>query len=59
MFHGEEIQKIHLLTDDSELKPIHNWVTNNYSDVVFVSLGDDPNLPDSRDIVIEIELKNR
>ncbi len=55
----EDIQKIRLLADGSELQPIRNWVTNNYADVIFVSFGDDPNLPESVDTVIEVELKSR
>ena len=46
-----------LLADGSELSIIENWITQNYPDVVFVSLGEDPRLPDPVDTVIEVTLK--
>jgi alpha-L-fucosidase len=54
---AEQVKKIRLLKDGSELKIIQNWITGNYPDVVFVSFGDDPALPDPVDTVIEVELK--
>lgn len=52
-----QVEKIRLLADGSELSIIENWITQNYPDVVFVSLGEDPRLPDSVDTVIEVTLK--
>ena len=53
----EQVRKIRLLRDGSELKIADNWITGNYPDRVFVSLGDSPILPDPVDTVIEVELK--
>ncbi len=54
---ADEVKKVRLLADGTELKIERNWITNNYPDVVFVSLGECPDLPDSVDTVIEVELK--
>ena len=54
---AEQVDHIRLLADGSELQIIKNWITNNYQDVVFVSLGEDPRLPDPVDTVIEVTLK--
>lgn len=54
---ADEVKKIRLLATGTELRIERNWVTNNYSDIVFVSFGESPNLPDPIDTVIEVELK--
>ena len=54
---ADEVKKIRLLATGTELKIQRNWITGNYPDVVFVSLGDKPDLPDPVDTVIEVELK--
>ena len=54
---ADQVKKIRLLATGTELKIERNWVTNNYADVVFVSLGESPDLPDPVDTVIEVELK--
>ncbi len=54
---ADQVKKIRLLATGTELRIERNWITNNYSDVVFVSLGDKPDLPDPVDTVIEVELK--
>ena len=54
---ADEVKKIRLLATGTELKIEENWITRNYPDVVFVSLGDAPVLPDPIDTVIEVELK--
>jgi alpha-L-fucosidase len=53
----DEIQKIRLLCDGSELKPVNNWIVNNYPDIVFVDISATPYLPDSIDTVVEVTLK--
>ncbi|MBQ8637627.1 MAG: alpha-L-fucosidase [Lachnospiraceae bacterium] len=53
----EEIKKIRLLADGSELKIADSWIITSYPDLVFVSFGDSPLLPDPCDTVIEVELK--
>lgn len=52
----EQVKKIRLLRDGSELKIADHWITGNYPDLVFVSLGESPILPDPVDTVIQVEL---
>lgn len=54
---ADDVKRIRLLRDGSELKIERNWITNNYPDIVFVSLGENPLLPDPVDTVIKVELK--
>lgn len=54
---ADDVKRIRLLADGSELKIERDWITNNYSDIVFVSLGSSSVLPDPVDTVIEVELK--
>ena len=54
----EQIKKVRLLQDGSEMVVEKNWITENYPDVSFVSFGDSPKLPDPVDTVIEVELKD-
>ena len=58
-YHCASVGAIYYIARSASVKPICNWVTNSYADVVFVSLGDNPNLPESVDTVIEVEMKNR
>ena len=53
----EQIKKIRLLSDGSELQIVDNWIVNNYPDVVFVNISATPCLPDETDTVLEITLK--
>lgn len=53
----EDIKKIRLLATGTELNIADSWVTSNYPDVVFVSFGPNPKMPDDIDTVIEVELK--
>lgn len=53
----EQVERIRLLQDGSELKPVDNFATKNYPDVVFVDVSDAPQLPDPTDTVAEITLK--
>lgn len=55
----EQIKQIRLLETGAELKIEQNWITNNYPDTVFVSLGENPALPNSIDTVIEVQLKEK
>ncbi|MCL2675238.1 MAG: alpha-L-fucosidase [Firmicutes bacterium] len=50
----EEIKRIRLLKDKSELRIQKSWIVNNYPDVVFVP---EINSADETDTVIEVELK--
>ena len=54
---AEDVKCIRLLKDGSEMKIERNWMTGNYPDIVFVSFGEDPRLPDPIDTVIKVELK--
>lgn len=55
--HREQIRKMRLLCDGSELKPMEFWTVNNYPDIVFVQVSATALLPDPVDTVVEIELK--
>ena len=50
------------LPDGSEVKRGEAWNTALYTDVAFVSFGEDPvftyPLPDERDTVLKIQLRN-
>lgn len=54
---AEDVKCIRLLKDGSEMKIERNWITNNYPNIVFVSFGENPALPDPVDTVIKVELK--
>ncbi|NLX83161.1 MAG: alpha-L-fucosidase [Clostridiales bacterium] len=54
---ADEVKSVRLLATGQELKIERNWVTNNYPDICFVSLGPDPVLPDETDTVVMVELK--
>lgn len=53
----EQVESIRLLEDKSELNIVENWITGNYPDIVFTSLGENPNLVNPIDTVIEVTLK--
>ncbi len=53
----DQVKKIRLLCDSSELKAVDNWIVNNYPDIVFVDITNTPFLPDSIDTVVEVEMK--
>jgi len=42
----EDIVTITRISDQSEINISKNWITGNYQDVVFISLGDRPELQD-------------
>lgn len=52
----EEIKKVRLLSTGTELKISDSWICSNYPDIVFVSFGENPMMPDPIDTVIEVEL---
>ncbi len=52
-----DVERIRLLETGAELKIEDNWIVNNYQDIVFVSLGESPELPNKIDTVIEVTLK--
>ncbi|MDD4797383.1 MAG: alpha-L-fucosidase [Eubacteriales bacterium] len=54
---ADDVKRIRYLADGSELHMVKNWITTNYSDVVFTTFGPDPQLPDAVDSVIQVELK--
>ena len=58
----EQLAEITYLADGSEVKRGEAWNTALYTDVAFVSFGEDPvftyPLPDERDTVLKIQLKN-
>ncbi len=52
----EKIARVRLLADGAELAIAKNWITGNYPDLSFVSLGESPDLPDPVDTVIAVTL---
>ena len=53
----DQVKCVRLLSDGSELKIADTWMVNNYPDIVFADLGEDPILPDPVDTVLEVTLK--
>ena len=53
----ENVKKVRLLQDGSELRVANDWITQNYPDIAFISFGASPHLPDPVDTVVEVELK--
>jgi alpha-L-fucosidase len=53
----EDIRRIRVLKSGAELKPLQDNFTVNYPEIVFVSPGSNPVLPDPIDTVIEVERK--
>ena len=54
---ADDVEKIILLDDQRELKVEQTWITDNYPEIVFTSLGENPLLPDETDTVIEVTLR--
>ena len=54
----KRVKHIRLLSTGCEVKIVKDWISNNYPDVVMVSLGPDPKLPDPIDTVLEVTLKD-
>lgn len=54
----KQVKHIRLLSTGCEVKIVKDWISNNYPDVVMVSLGPDPKLPDPIDTVLEVTLKD-
>ena len=52
----QEVKKIRMVSTGAEVPVANNWVSNNYPDITFADLGNDPILPDPVDTVIEVEL---
>ena len=54
----EDVISARDLATGAELKPKGGWMCSDYPDVAFITLGDDPVLPDPDDTVIRVTLKN-
>lgn len=58
----ETVEKIRLLADGSEVKPIANWATSTWPGMLFVNFGVEElstvPLPDETDTVIELTIKD-
>lgn len=52
----DDVEKIRLLSDGAELAISNDWMISQYSGV-FVSISENPVLPDRVDTVIEVTLK--
>ena len=55
---AERIKSVRLLSTGHELPIQRNWITCNYPDTAFVSLGPDPVPPDEIDSVVVVMLKD-
>ena len=55
--HRADVEKVRLLATGAEVPISDNWMTANYPDTVFVTLGENPVLPDAIDTVLEVTLK--
>lgn len=56
--HEEDIKRIRLLSDGSEISIVKWWAVGNYPDIVFVNVNDNRGeLPNPIDTVIAVELK--
>ena len=53
----EQVDYVRYLATGAEAPLANMWTSNNYPDVVFVDLGEDPVLPDPVDTVLEVTLK--
>ena len=53
----DRIESVRLLRDGSELPIIHDWITDNYETLPYVTLGPDPHLPDPVDTVLDVKLR--
>lgn len=53
----ERIESVRLLRDGSELPIVHDWITDNYETLPYVTLGPDPCLPDPIDTVLDVKLR--
>ena len=53
----DEVVCARRLADGAEAKIEHGWIYDNYPDVVFCNISNDPVLPDGTDTVIEVTLK--
>ena len=53
----DEVESIRLISDGTEIKPLKNWIVENYPDVVFVQVSNTVKLPDDIDTVIAVHTK--
>ncbi len=53
----EEISHVRRLADGSEVKIMSNWIYENYPDITFVHVSNEPVLDDPTDTVVEVTLK--
>ncbi|WP_455616923.1 alpha-L-fucosidase [Eisenbergiella sp.] len=52
----KDVRKIRLISSGAEVPIANNWVSNNYPEITFADLGQNPILPDPVDTVLEVEL---
>ena len=55
----KDVKKIRLISSGAEVPIANNWVSNNYTDITFADLGNNPILPDPVDTVLEVELQHQ
>lgn len=55
----KDVKKIRLISSGAEVPIANNWVSNNYPDITFADLGNNPILPDPVDTVLKVELQHQ
>lgn len=55
----EEIASMRMLATGAEVPVSKSWVHNDYPNIAFADLGENPILPDSTDTVLEVILKEK
>ena len=53
----EDVRSMRLLGSDQSVGISTSWVHSDYPQILFANLGEDPNLPDPIDTVLEVLLK--
>lgn len=53
----DQVEGIRMISTGAEVPVAHGWIYDNYPDVVFADLGENPILPDPVDTVLEVTLK--
>ena len=53
-----QVKALRLLHSGAQLQVVRDWITSNYPDICFTSLGANPVLPDATDTVVKVALKD-
>lgn len=55
----ERVQSVRLLSSGAEIPISASWVHSNYPDLLYLDLGSAPRLPDERDTVVKLILRDK